>query len=508
MECIGAIDQGTQSTRFTLFNKDLEIISCAQKEISAKYPYNGWCEQDPVEILESIHWCIKKCKKELENKSKDSKVVCIGITNQRETTVLWDKNSGRPLYNAISWQDTRTKSICTELTKKLNGKKYFHSITGLPISTYFSAVKILWLKENVMEVKYAIKEKRCCFGTIDSWIVYNLTGAVNGGHHVTDVTNASRTMLMDLSLLDWHKPLLRILDLQNIYFPEIKSNSENFGIISEGLLEGVPITGMIGDQHAATLGHCCKVGEAKCTYGTGCFILLNTGRKKVYSSYGLLTTIVVKSGIHESTYYALEGSVASAGSLLTWLKNNLSIIDEVTDISNILKDINDSEGVYFIPAISGLLAPYWREDVKGVIYGLSTYSRREHIILAAFEAICYQTFEIIEAMEADSKITNIKLLKVDGGVSKNDFLLQIQSNLLQKPLIRPLNIETTSLGASIAAGIALKMFRWKQLYKTENDIEIYPKISYEIARLKIKNWKKIVKQTLNFKMPESFDISL
>ena len=383
-----------------------------------------------MEILQTAQICMEKAleKAKAAGKCVDKSLKAIGITNQRETTIVWSKSTGKPLYNAIVWMDVRNSSICRRVEAKLSGgATHFVNVCGLPISTYFSALKLIWLIENVPEVKVAIENKDALFGTVDSWLIWNLTGGVNQGVHVTDCSNAARTMLMDLRSLNWHKPTLEELSIPEEILPKIVSNSEIVGGIVEGWpLEGVPIAGCLGDQHAATLGQKCRVGEGKSTYGTGCFILLNTGEKIVSSQHGLLTTIAYKLGANALTNYALEGSIAIAGAAVQWLRDSLGIIKTASEIEELANTVPNSGGVYFVPAFNGLFAPWWRDDARGVCIGITRFTNRGHIARATLESMCFQAKEVLKAMHADAQSKGDFLLRVDGGATVNNLLMQLQ----------------------------------------------------------------------------------
>ncbi len=453
---IGAIDQGTTSTRFIVFDKKGNQISAAQKEHAQLYPQAGWVEHDTNEIWRNIQYVINTALEKANLTSKH--LAAIGITNQRETTVVWNRLTGKAYYNAIVWQDTRVGNVVTEL---LNNKKndWLREKTGLPLAAYFSGLKIKWLLENINGLKEAAEDGTAIFGNMDTFTIWNLTGGINGGIHITDVTNASRTQLMNLKTLDWDNDILKLLEIPKQMLPSIKSSSEVYGNAT-GILSGVPISGDLGDQQAALVGQTCfAAGEAKNTYGTGCFMLMNTGHKIIPSTYGLLTTVAYKLG-NEPVHYALEGSVAIAGALVQWLRDNLGIINKSEDIEPLATTVDNNGGCYFVPAFSGLYAPYWKTDARGVIVGLTRYVNKAHIARAALESTAFQTLEVLEAMESDSKI-KISSLRVDGGMVKNKLLMQFQTDLLNVPVICPAMIETTALGAAYAAGLAVGY--WKDL---------------------------------------------
>ncbi len=447
---VGAVDQGTTSTRFMIFDHAGQVIGIDQKEHEQIYPKPGWVEHDPMEVWASTQAVIAGALAKSGVAASD--LAAVGVTNQRETTVIWDKNTGKPVYNAIVWQDTRTDLICNELAKE-GGPDRFRAKVGLPLATYFSGPKIKWVLDNVPGAREKAEKGELYFGNMDSWVIWNLTGGVNGGVHVTDVTNASRTMLMNLETLDWDAEQLKTLGIPRSMLPDIKASSEVYGK-GVGALAGVPVAGDLGDQQAALFGQTCfSAGEAKNTYGTGCFMLLNTGTKPVPSKNGLLTTLGYKIG-KEPAVYALEGSIAITGALVQWLRDNLGLIQKSSDIEALANTVEDNGGIYFVPAFSGLFAPYWKSDARGVIVGMTRYVNKGHIARAALEATAYQTREVLEAMNKDSGVP-LTALKVDGGMVFNNTLMQFQSDILGVPVIRPKVAETTALGAAYAAGLAV-----------------------------------------------------
>ncbi len=456
---IGALDQGTTSTRFIIFDQRASIVAVAQKEHRQIYPQPGWVEHNPLEIWANAQAVIRMALRKAKLKPND--LAAIGITNQRETTVLWDKNTGTPFGNAIVWQDTRTDKICAALARE-GGQDRFRAQTGLPLATYFSAPKIRWILDNVPEAKKAAKSGVALFGNMDSWLIWNLTGGSRGGVHATDVTNASRTLLMNLETLDWDDELLAAMKIPRPILPQIYASSQVFGALSKQsfLKHEMLISGAVGDQQAALIGQACfAAGEAKNTYGTGCFMLLNTGHRPVPSENGLLTTVAYRFGKGKPVY-ALEGSIAIAGALVQWLRDNLGLIESSAEIESLAKTATDSGGIYFVPAFSGLYAPYWKANARGIIVGLTRYVNKGHIARAALEAVAYQTREVLEAMQKDSG-QRLKSLKVDGGMVANDLLMQLQSDILGVPVVRPKVSETTALGAAYAAGLAVGF--WKNL---------------------------------------------
>jgi glycerol kinase len=443
---IGSIDQGTTSSRFIIFNKAGEIISVGQKEHKQIYPQAGWVEHDPDEIWKNTQEVIGLALGKANLSAKD--IAAVGITNQRETTVVWNKHTGKPYYNAIVWQDTRVGSELAELAKD-GGMDRFRAKTGLPLAAYFSGLKLRWLLINIEGLREDAEKGDALFGNMDTFIAWHLTG----GLHITDVTNASRTQLMDLATCQWDDEILGIFNIPKIMLPEIKSSSKVYGL-AQGVLGGVPLAGILGDQQAALVGQTCfNPGQGKNTYGTGCFLLMNTGEKPVPSKHGLLTTVAYQLG-DEPVHYALEGSVAITGALVQWLRDNLGIIKNSPDIEKLAKEVDDNGGCYFVPAFSGLYAPYWKSDARGVIVGLTRYVNKSHIARAALEATAFQTWEVLEAMEKDAGIP-ITSLRVDGGMVVNQLLMQFQADILGEEVICPKIIETTALGAAYAAGLAV-----------------------------------------------------
>ncbi|KAJ1911420.1 Glycerol kinase, partial [Tieghemiomyces parasiticus] len=433
-------------------------------EFNQYYPAAGWVEHDPNEILSSVHNAVEKTVEIFKSKGyKVEDIKAIGITNQRETIVAWDRVTGKPLCKAIVWNDTRTKQVVHALANSHPKKDIncIRDVCGLPLTTYFSGVKLRWMLENVAEFKTAQEEGRLMVGNIDSWLIYNLTGGAKGGIHVTDVTNASRTMLMDIRKLEWSDELCDFFGIAAGALPKIVSSSEVYGNVSHGILKGVPIAGCLGDQQAATVGQkCFSPGEAKNTYGTGCFMIFNTGHKLTFSDNGLLSTVAYQLGPNSKPVYGLEGSIAVAGSAIKWLRDNMGLIKEASDIGKYASEVDSTGGVYFVTAFSGLFAPYWRDDARGCIIGLTQFANRSHICRATLEAICFQTRAILEAMNADSK-TDLSLLKVDGGVTNSDVCMQLQADILGIEVVRPANVETTALGAAFAAGLAVGV--WKDI---------------------------------------------
>lgn len=484
---IGSIDQGTTSTRFIVFDKQGNMISVGQKEHRQIYPQPGWVEHDPEEIWTNTQEVIQQALQKANLTPTD--LAAVGITNQRETTIVWNRRTGKPYYNALVWQDTRVGHFVNELAKD-GGINRFRERTGLPLATYFSGLKIKWILDNVPNARTDAERGEALFGNIDTFLLWHLTGL-----HITDVTNASRTQLMDLKTLAWDDEILELLTIPKGILPEIRSSSEVYANAS-GVLEGVPVAGILGDQQAALVGQTCFApGEAKNTYGTGCFMLLNTGEQLYPSTYGLLTTVAYKLG-NQPVHYALEGSVAIAGALVQWLRDNLGIIEKSSDIETLSASVEDNGGVYFVPAFSGLYAPYWKSDARGIIAGLTRYVNKGHIGRAALEATAFQTLEVLEAMEKDSHI-RISSLRVDGGMTVNESLMQFQSDLLKVPVLRPKMIETTALGAAYAAGLAVGY--WKDLSDLKNNwgiAQTWEPTMEEAQRNHLyKFWKKAIERS-------------
>ncbi|KAM5338534.1 glycerol kinase-like [Glossophaga mutica] len=506
---VGAVDQGSTSTRFFVFNsKTAELVSHHQIEIKQEFPREGWVEQNPKEILLSVYECIEKTCEKLELLNIDSSnVKAIGVTNQRETTVVWDKITGEPLYNAVVWLDLRTQSTVEDLNKRIPGNNNFvKSKTGLPISTYFSAVKVRWLLDNVKKVQKAVEEGRALFGTIDSWLIWNLTGGTNGGVHCTDVTNASRTMLFNIHSLEWDKELCEFFEIPMKILPNVRSSSEIYGLMKAGVLEGVPISGCLGDQSAALVGQMCfQDGQTKNTYGTGCFLLCNTGHKCVFSEHGLLTTVAYKLGRDKPVCYALEGSVAIAGALVCWLRDNLGIINTPQEIEELAKEVGTSYGCYFVPAFSGLYAPYWEPSARGIICGLTHFTNKRHIAYAALEAVCFQTREIWDAMNQDCGIP-LSHLQVDGGMTTNNILMQLQADILCIPIMKSSMPEVTALGAAMAAGAAEGIGVWNLEPDSLSALTMErfePQINAEESETRYSTWKKAVMKSMGWVTAES-----
>ena len=495
---IAAIDQGTTSTRCMIFNHRGEPVGAHQLEHEQIYPQPGWVEHNALEIWRNTEIIIREAVRKAGAAPED--IAAVGVTNQRETTLVWDPTTGQPYYNAIVWQDTRTDQLINKLAEN-GGLDRFREKVGLPLATYFSGPKIAWILENVPGVREAVKEGRAVFGTMDTWIIWNLTGGVKSGKHVTDVTNASRTMLMDLEKLAWDKEIYDLMGIPVAMLPEICSSSEVYGhTLVDGPFQGViRVAGDLGDQQAATVGQTCfEPGEAKNTYGTGCFMILNTGEEIVQSQQGLLTTLCYQFG-EEKPVYALEGSIAIAGALVQWLRDNLKMIDSAPEIENLASTVEDNGGVYFVPAFSGLFAPYWRSDARGVIVGLTRYVNRGHIARAVLEATAFQTREVLDAMNTDSGVP-LKALKVDGGMVRNDTLMSFQADVLGVPVIRPEVAETTALGAAYAAGYAVGFWKSKEEMRKNWQVDkTWQPDPESLASTKLyKEWKKAVTRTFNW----------
>jgi len=452
---IAAIDQGTTSTRFIVFDKSGRIVSLAQKEHEQIYPRAGWVEHDPEEIWRRTQEVIVEAMQLRGLRPKD--LAAIGITNQRETTVVWNRKTSKPVYNALVWQDTRVEDAVAEFARD-GGQDRFREKTGLPLATYFSGLKIRWILNNVPGVREMAEAGDVLFGNIDSFLVWKLTGGSNGGIHVTDVTNASRTQLMNLRTLAWDAEILDAFEIPEKMLPRICSSSEVYGAAQLVSIKDVAIAGILGDQQAALMGQTCfKPGEAKNTYGTGCFLLMNTGSEPVRSNYGLLTTLAYKAGA-KPAQYALEGSIAITGALVQWMRDNLGLIKKSADIETLARTVDGNGGIYFVPAFSGLYAPYWKTSARGVIAGLTRYANKGHLARAALEATAFQTREVVEAMQRDAKI-QLEVLRADGGMVDNDLLMQFQADILNLPVVRPVTrAATTALGSVYAAGLTVGYF--------------------------------------------------
>lgn len=491
-----AVDQGTTSTRFMIFDHGGNVVGVQQMEHEQIYPQAGWVEHDPMEIWARTQDVVKGGLQKAGVSADE--IAAIGVTNQRETTIVWDKNTGKPYYNAIVWQDTRTDRICNDLAKD-GGQDRFRPKVGLPLATYFSGPKVKWILDNVDGVRAAAERGDAIFGNIDTWEIWWLTGGPDGGAHVTDVTNASRTMLMNLKTLDWDDEILSIMGIPRPMLPKVRPSSDPklYGTTpaSGPLGTAIPVCGDLGDQQGALVGQTCySPGEAKNTYGTGCFMLLNTGSEIVPSPSGLLTTVAY--GVEESqATYALEGSIAITGAAVQWLRDNLKIIENAAETEEIARGIGDAGGIYFVPAFSGLFAPYWDMSARGVIVGLTRYVRKEHLVHATLESICYQTKDVLEAMQKDSGV-ELAALKVDGGAVKNNYLMQLQADILGVEVVRPTVGETTALGAAYAAGLATGFWQSLDDLRANWDVDRVFKPRWDEARREkgYAGWKQAVER--------------
>jgi len=497
---IGALDQGTTSTRFIVFDHDGRISGLDQREHKQIFPKPGWVEHDPMEVWENTRKVIRGGLSKAGLKGRD--LAAIGITNQRETTVVWNRRTGKPYGNAIVWQCTRTENMCREFVKD-GGQDRFRETTGLPVAAYFSGPKIKWVLEHFPEARKDALKGNALFGTMETWVIWWLTGGPDGGAHVTDVTNASRTLLMDLKTLAWDNTILEILDIPPQMLPRIVPSSDEafWGLTAhDGPLEApVPVCGAVGDQQAALVGQACfEKGEAKNTYGTGCFLLLNTGPEPVPSKHGLITTVAYQQS-GQKPVYALEGSIAMAGALVQWLRDNLGLIRTAPDIEELAKTVEDNGGMFIVPAFSGLFAPYWRDDARGVMVGLTRYIHKGHIARAVLEACAYQTRDILEAMNKDAG-HQLPYLKVDGGMVENNLLMQIQADVLNVPVIRPRVAETTALGAAYAAGLAVGFWSSREELRRNwsEDRSWQPTLPEKERAAGYNNWKRAVEKTFDW----------
>ncbi len=495
VQYVAAIDQGTTSTRCMIFDHDGGVVCYDQKEHEQIFPQPGWVEHNPQEIWQRTQEVVRGALKKGNIQLSD--LVAVGITNQRETAVVWDQTTGKPLYNAIVWQDTRTDQLVNQFARE-GGQDRFRNKVGLPLATYFSGPKVRWILDNVAGVREAAERGDAVFGNMDTFLVWHLTGGVKGGVHVTDVTNASRTMLMNLETLDWDDEIVAIMGIPRSMLPQIRSCSEVYGN-AVGDLEGIPVAGILGDQQAATVGQTCySVGEAKNTYGTGNFMLINTGTELVPSQHGLLTTVCYKMG-DQPAVYALEGSIAVTGSLVQWLRDNLGLIQQSSDVEQLAATVENNGGIYIVPAFSGLFAPYWRSDARGVVVGMTRYVTKGHFARAALEATAFQTREVLDAMEQDSGVT-LKALKVDGGMVVNDLLMQFQSDILGVPVMRPRVAETTALGAAYAAGLAVGF--WNNLEDLRQNWQIdktwEPQMDEAKREHMYRDWKRAVERSFDW----------
>jgi glycerol kinase len=493
---VGAIDQGTTSTRFIIFSRSGQIVATAQKEHEQIYPQPGWVEHSPQEIWKRTQEVIADAMQSKGLKASD--LAAVGITNQRETTVVWNRKTGEPVYKAIVWQDTRVSSYVEQMSKS-GGQDQLRAKTGLPLATYFSGLKIRWILENVPGVRALAESGEVIFGNIDTFLLWNLTGGPNGGVHITDVTNASRTQLMNLETLAWDEEILKLLRIPAAMLPRIVSSSEVYGNVEAGPLAGVPLAGDLGDQQAALVGQTCfEPGQAKNTYGTGCFLLLNTDEKPVRSKFGLLTTVAYQFG-KQPAHYALEGSVAITGALVQWLRDNLGLVSNSAEVETLAKRVQDNGGVYFVPAFSGLYAPHWKSNARGLICGLTRYANKAHIARAVLEATAFQTREVVEAMEKDSGIA-LDVLRTDGGMVDNELLMQFQADILDRPVVRPAIKETTALGAMYAAGLAVGYFRDLDDLRANWSVDRTwkPNMAEEKRENMYRMWKKAVTRSFNW----------
>jgi glycerol kinase len=489
---IGAIDQGTTSTRFIIFDRAGKIAASAQKEHQQIYPRPGWVEHDPEEIWTRTQQVVAEAMRDIGLRPHD--LAAIGLTNQRETTVLWSRKTGRPVYNALVWQDTRVGDSVSEFALS-GGPDRFRAKTGLPLSTYFSSLKIRWMLDHVPGVRDQAESGEIIFGTMDTFLVWHLTG----GLHVTDCTNASRTQLMNLNTLDWDPELLDAFQIPRQILPKICSSSEIYGTAKPEAVEGVPIAGILGDQQAALVGQACfRAGEAKNTYGTGCFLLMNTGREIVPSKHGLLTTVAFQLK-DQPAQYALEGSVAITGALVQWIRDNFGLIRQSPEIEALARTVEDNGGIYFVPAFSGLYAPYWKHNARGVIAGLSRYTNKGHLARAVLEATAFQTREVVEAMEKDAGIP-LGVLRTDGGMVENDLLMQFQADILDREVVRPAVKETTALGAAYAAGLATGFFENLDALRSQWSVDRTWKPAMDQARRDslYSFWKKAVTRSFDW----------
>jgi glycerol kinase len=496
---IGALDQGTTSSRFIVFDRSGNIVSSAQKEHEQIYPQPGWVEHNPEEIWRRTNEVIWEAMQARGLGPKD--LAAIGITNQRETALVWHRKSGKPAYNAIVWQDTRVAPAVAEFAAH-GGQDRYRTRTGLPLATYFSDLKLRWILENVAGARAQAEAGDLLFGNIDTFLIWHLTGGPHGGVHVTDVTNASRTQLMNLDSLQWDREILHDFGIPMQMLPAIVSSSEVYGIAKLPAIAGVAIAGDLGDQQAALVGQACfKPGEAKNTYGTGCFMLMNTGEKPVFSSFGLLSTVAYKFGANPACY-ALEGSIAITGALVQWLRDNLGLIEKSSDIEALAQTVSDNGGVYFVPAFSGLYTPYWKDDARGVIAGLTRFANKGHIARAVLEATAFQVREVVDAITKDSGIT-LDVLRADGGMVMNDLLMQFQSDILAKPVVRPRVKETTALGAAYAAGLAVGFFQDTDelVANWAVDQRWEPKMDRETRERLYRFWKKAVTRSFDWVEP-------
>jgi glycerol kinase len=493
---IGAIDQGTTSTRFIVFDRRGEIVALDSREHAQIYPQPGWVEHDAAEIWNDTRRAIDGALAKASLSASD--LAAIGVTNQRETTVLWDRRTGEPFHNAIVWMDTRTDAFVAHFARE-GGKDCLRARTGLPLATYFSGLKLAWLFERLPQARELAEAGDALFGTIDSWLIWNLTGGAKGGLHITDATNASRTQLMNIETLAWDDSILQLFDVPRACLPNIRSSSEVYGLCAS-VLAGVRIAGALGDQHASLLGQACvKPGQAKNTYGTGCFLLMNTGQTPHVSKHGLITTLGYKLG-DTKPVYALEGSIAIAGALVQWLRDNLGLIHSSQEIEALARSVQDNGDVYFVPAFSGLYAPHWREDARGVVAGLTRFANKGHIARAALEAAAFQTRDVLVAMVEDSGV-HVAELRVDGGMAVNELLMQFQADILDAPVVRPHSVETTALGAAYAAGLAIGFWKGTDdlVSNWRAGRRFSPHMDAEERERLVASWDKAVERSLGWK---------
>jgi glycerol kinase len=493
---LGALDQGTTSTRFILFDRGGSVVGVAQREHRQIYPQPGWVEHDPVEIWRNSSNVMEEALRSSGLQASD--LAAIGITNQRETTVVWEKSSGQPVYNALVWQDTRVANEVSRLSAE-GGQDRFRGKTGLPLSTYFSALKVAWILDNVSGARDRAERGELLFGNMDAYLLWHLTGGSRGGRHMTEITNASRTQLMDLDTLQWDDDLLRAFNIPHAVLPSIGPSGRHFGEVVGGSLAGVPICGVLGDQHAALVGQTCfRAGQAKNTYGTGCFLLMNTGSRRVQSTAGLLTTPAYQFG-DEPAVFALEGSIAIAGALVQWLRDNLGIIRQSPEIEELARSVEDNGGVYIVPAFSGLYAPYWKDSARGVVTGLTRYANKGHLARAVLEAVAFQTRDVVEAMERDCGIP-VDQLRTDGGMVVNDLLMQTQADVLDRAVMRPRMLETTALGAAYAAGLTVGFYKDIDDLRANWSVERtwQPRQDPAEREARYRQWKKAVERSFDW----------
>lgn len=501
---VGVIDEGTNTIAFSIYTTpDFKEVASSKFDVKCIHPQYGWMEQDPVEIIKIVHICAAEAIAKLQSLGYDKQdLVTIGVTNQRETTIVWDKYTGEPLYNAIIWNDIRTTETVDKILARIpdENKNYFKTLSGLPISPYFSAFKIIWLKDNVPAVRKACREKRCLAGTVDSWIVWNLTK----GLHITDVTNASRTMLMNIETLHWDPILLKTFNIHSDMLPAIRSCSEIFGKVSDGsALDGLPISGIIGNQQASLMGQMCfKPGQAKNSYRSGCFLLCNTGDKHVISSHGLLTTVAYKLGKNAPVTYALEGAVAIGGEALRWLQSNMKIMTNTDEAEKMADSVSSTGDVYFVPAFTGLYAPYWRKDARGIICGLTQFTTKNHIVRATLESICFQTRDILDCMHQECG-HNLNKLHVDGVLTGNNLLMQLQADIAGIPVFRSQLVDTTAFGAAMVAALAEGINKCefdpcKRYYDNVFYDTFLPTTTDDERELRCGKWKKAVQRSMGW----------